>query len=239
MKRIGILTSGGDAPGMNACIRAAVRTALANDLAVAGIRRGGYTGLIAADAVSLDRAAIRNTIHLGGTILETSRNPDFYTREGRLRAAAAIERMGGLDGVVLIGGGGGDVSRRKPACRRRGYCSARGGGAGEHRQRRLRDRLLCRVRHGGELRGRGDRPHPRHGPVPRAPLLPRGDGGADGGGVPGTRERYRRRRRGAGHPGRRGLDRPDQRAHTGGGVHHREEERNRGGGGGEDAGYLL
>ncbi|BBL67875.1 ATP-dependent 6-phosphofructokinase [Methanoculleus chikugoensis] len=104
MKRIGILTSGGDAPGMNACIRAAVRTALANDLAVAGIRRG-YTGLIAADAVSLDRAAIRNTIHLGGTILETSRNPDFYTREGRLRAAAAIERMG-LDGVVLIGGEG-------------------------------------------------------------------------------------------------------------------------------------
>jgi len=104
MKRIGILTSGGDAPGMNACIRAAVRTALANNLAVAGIRRG-YTGLIAADAVPLDRAAIRNTIHLGGTILETSRNPDFYTKEGRLRAAAAIERMG-LDGVVLIGGDG-------------------------------------------------------------------------------------------------------------------------------------
>ena len=104
MKRIGILTSGGDAPGMNACIRAAVRTALAHNLAVAGIRRG-YTGLIAADAVPLDRAAIRNTIHLGGTILETSRNPDFYTKEGRLRAAAAIERMG-LDGVVLIGGDG-------------------------------------------------------------------------------------------------------------------------------------
>ncbi|WP_292393330.1 6-phosphofructokinase [Methanoculleus sp. UBA303] len=104
MKRIGILTSGGDAPGMNACIRAAVRTALANDLAVAGIRRG-YTGLIEGDAVPLDRAAIRNTIHLGGTILETSRSQDFYTKEGRLRAAAAIERMG-LDGVVLIGGDG-------------------------------------------------------------------------------------------------------------------------------------
>ncbi|ABN56860.1 MULTISPECIES: 6-phosphofructokinase [Methanoculleus] len=104
MKRIGILTSGGDAPGMNACIRAAVRTALANDLAVVGIRRG-YTGLIAGDAVPLDRSAIRNTIHLGGTILETSRNQDFYTREGRLRAAAAIDRMG-LDGIVLIGGEG-------------------------------------------------------------------------------------------------------------------------------------
>ena len=104
MKRIGILTSGGDAPGMNACIRAAVRTALANDLTVAGIRRG-YAGLIEGDAVPLDRAAIRNTIHLGGTILETSRSQDFYTKEGRLKAATAIERMG-LDGVVLIGGDG-------------------------------------------------------------------------------------------------------------------------------------
>ncbi len=104
MKRIGILTSGGDAPGMNACIRAAVRTALANDLTIVGIRRG-YTGLIAGDAVPLDRAAIRNTIHLGGTILETSRSQEFYTKEGRLRAAAAIDRLG-LDGVVLIGGEG-------------------------------------------------------------------------------------------------------------------------------------
>lgn len=104
MKRIGILTSGGDAPGMNACIRAAVRTALTHDRAVVGIRRG-YTGLINGDTVPLDRAAIRNTIHLGGTILETSRNPDFYTKEGRLRAAASIERMG-LDGIVLIGGEG-------------------------------------------------------------------------------------------------------------------------------------
>ena len=104
MTRIGILTSGGDAPGMNACIRAAVRTALAHDLTIVGIRRG-YTGLIDGDMVQLDRQAIRNTIHLGGTILETSRNKDFYTREGRLRAAGAIERMG-LDGLILIGGEG-------------------------------------------------------------------------------------------------------------------------------------
>ena len=104
MRRIGILTSGGDAPGMNACIRAAVRAALAHDLTIVGIRRG-YTGLVGADTIQLDRAAIRNTIHLGGTILETSRNPDFYTRDGRLRAAAAIERME-LDGVILIGGEG-------------------------------------------------------------------------------------------------------------------------------------
>ncbi|WP_292518305.1 6-phosphofructokinase [Methanoculleus sp.] len=104
MKRVGILTSGGDAPGMNACIRAVVRTALAHDLAIVGIRRG-YTGLINGDTVPLDRGAIRNTIHLGGTILETSRNSDFYTKEGRLRAAAAIAQMG-LDGIVLIGGEG-------------------------------------------------------------------------------------------------------------------------------------
>lgn len=104
MKRIGILTSGGDAPGMNACIRAAVRAALANGLTIVGIRRG-YTGLVAGDAIPLDRAAIRNTIHLGGTILETSRSPDFYTREGRLKAAAAIDRME-LDGIILIGGEG-------------------------------------------------------------------------------------------------------------------------------------
>ena len=104
MKRIGILTSGGDAPGMNACIRAAVRAALANNLTVVGIRRG-YTGLIATDTVPLDRAAIRNIIHQGGTILETSRSPDLYTREGRLRVAEAIGKMG-LDGVILIGGDG-------------------------------------------------------------------------------------------------------------------------------------
>lgn len=104
MKRIGVLTSGGDAPGMNACIRAVVRAALARDLDIIGIRRG-YTGLIAGDTVPLDRTAIRNIIHLGGTILETSRSPDFYTRDGRLRAAAAIERMG-LDGLILIGGEG-------------------------------------------------------------------------------------------------------------------------------------
>jgi len=104
MKRIGILTSGGDAPGMNACIRAAVRSALAHGLTTSGIRRG-YTGLAGADAIPLNRAEIRNIIHLGGTILETSRNPDFYTKDGRLQAAAAIEQMG-LDGLILIGGEG-------------------------------------------------------------------------------------------------------------------------------------
>ena len=104
MKRIGILTSGGDAPGMNACIRAVVRTGLANDIDIVGIRRG-YTGLISGEAMPLDRRAIRNTIHMGGTIIETSRSREFYTKEGRLKAAEAIDQMG-LDGIILIGGEG-------------------------------------------------------------------------------------------------------------------------------------
>ncbi len=104
MRRIGILTSGGDAPGMNACIRAAVRTALANGLEIVGIRRG-YAGLIEGDTVPLDRTAIRNTIHLGGTILETSRSLEFTTRDGRARAAEVL-RQADLDGLILIGGEG-------------------------------------------------------------------------------------------------------------------------------------
>jgi 6-phosphofructokinase 1 len=104
MKRIGILTSGGDAPGMNACIRAAVRTALANGLEIVGIRRG-YAGLIEGDLMPLDRTTIRNIIHLGGTVLETSRSQEFTTREGRARAAEIITQAD-LDGLILIGGEG-------------------------------------------------------------------------------------------------------------------------------------
>jgi 6-phosphofructokinase 1 len=104
MKRIGILTSGGDAPGMNACIRAAVRTALAYGLEIIGIRRG-YAGLIEGDSMPLDRSNIHNIIHLGGTILETSRSREFTTEEGRARAAEAIAEAD-LDGLILIGGEG-------------------------------------------------------------------------------------------------------------------------------------
>lgn len=104
MKRIGILTSGGDAPGMNACIRAAVRTALAHGLEAVGIRRG-YAGLIEGDMMPLDRKAIRNIIHLGGTILETSRSREFTTREGRARAAGVMTQAD-FDGLILVGGEG-------------------------------------------------------------------------------------------------------------------------------------
>jgi len=104
MKRVGILTSGGDAPGMNACIRAAVRTALDNGLEVTGIRRG-FSGLINGELCRLDRRAIRNIVHRGGTILETTRSPEFETQEGMARAYQTLDRSG-IDALVLIGGEG-------------------------------------------------------------------------------------------------------------------------------------
>ena len=104
MNKIGILTSGGDAPGMNACIRAAVRTALAENIEPVGILRG-FQGLLQGEFQPLDRGAICNIIHRGGTILETSRSREFETLEGRARAAATL-RDAGIEGLVLIGGDG-------------------------------------------------------------------------------------------------------------------------------------
>jgi 6-phosphofructokinase 1 len=104
MKRIGILTSGGDAPGINACIRAAVRTAVANNVEILGIRRG-YAGLIEGNMLALDRKSIANIIQRGGTILETSRCPEFTTSEGRAKAIKVMEEAG-IDGLILLGGDG-------------------------------------------------------------------------------------------------------------------------------------
>jgi 6-phosphofructokinase 1 len=104
MKRIGILTSGGDAPGMNACIRAAVRTAMINNVEISGIRRG-YAGLIDGDMLTLDRKSIANIIYQGGTMLETSRCPEFTTLDGRARAIKVLEKEG-IDGLILLGGDG-------------------------------------------------------------------------------------------------------------------------------------
>jgi 6-phosphofructokinase 1 len=104
MKRIGILTSGGDAPGMNACIRAAVRTAVTNNVEILGIRRG-YTGLINGDVSALDRKSIANIIHQGGTMLETSRCPEFESSQGRAKAMKVLERAA-IEGLVLLGGDG-------------------------------------------------------------------------------------------------------------------------------------
>ncbi len=104
MKKIGILTSGGDAPGMNACVRAAVRAALANNMEILGIR-WGYAGLIRGELVPLDRRAVTNIIHQGGTILGTARSEEFKTTEGRAKAIDVLQQAG-IEGLVLIGGDG-------------------------------------------------------------------------------------------------------------------------------------
>jgi len=104
MKRIGVLTSGGDAPGMNACIRAVVRVALSHGLEVMGIRRG-YVGLVQGEMQVMDRGSVSNIIHLGGTMLQTARSPEFKTKEGRERAMRVLHEAQ-IDGLILIGGDG-------------------------------------------------------------------------------------------------------------------------------------
>ena len=104
MRRIGVLTSGGDAPGMNAAIRATVRTALGSGLEVIGVRRG-FAGLLAGELQPLTRAGVANIIQRGGTVLGTSRCEDFFRPEGRRRAHTVL-RDAGIDGLVVIGGGG-------------------------------------------------------------------------------------------------------------------------------------
>jgi len=104
MKSIALFTSGGDAPGMNACIRAVVRTALHNGLSVQGIRYG-YEGMIAGDFVKMDAKSVANIIHRGGTILKTARSKEFLTVEGMKKAAAQIEKHA-IEGIIAIGGDG-------------------------------------------------------------------------------------------------------------------------------------
>ncbi|HZP43336.1 MAG TPA: 6-phosphofructokinase [Candidatus Binatia bacterium] len=104
MRRIGVLTSGGDAPGMNAAIRAVVRHALTRGLEVIGIRRG-YAGLLAGELRPMTRAGVANVIQHGGTVLGTSRCEEFLQPAGRARAAAVL-RDAGVEGVVVIGGEG-------------------------------------------------------------------------------------------------------------------------------------
>ncbi|HLJ60598.1 MAG TPA: 6-phosphofructokinase [bacterium] len=104
MRRIGVLTSGGDAPGMNAAIRAVVRLAIARDTTVVGIRHG-YAGLMVGDTVPLDSGAVGGIIETGGTILRSARCPEFATDAGREAALQAWRRLD-LDGLVVIGGNG-------------------------------------------------------------------------------------------------------------------------------------
>lgn len=104
MKTIGVLTSGGDAPGMNAAIRAVVRTGCENGLRVLGIRRG-YSGLIGGDMFEMNLRSVSDIIHRGGTMLYTARCPEFKTQEGVQKAVDVCKEVG-LDGIVVIGGDG-------------------------------------------------------------------------------------------------------------------------------------
>lgn len=104
VKRIGVYTSGGDAPGMNACVRAVVRTATAHDLEVIGIRRG-YAGMIDGDFVEIDGRSVSNIVQQGGTILKSARSKRFQTPEGRAKAAENLQEAG-VEGLVAIGGDG-------------------------------------------------------------------------------------------------------------------------------------
>ena len=104
IKRIGVLTSGGDAPGMNACVRSVVRTALYHGIECYGIRRG-FNGLISGDIIKLDERSISHTINRGGTILYTARSKEFLTEEGQKKAVSTC-RFLGLDSIVAIGGDG-------------------------------------------------------------------------------------------------------------------------------------
>ena len=104
IKRIGVLTSGGDAPGMNAAIRAVVRTALHNNLEVMGIFRG-FEGLINQELKVLDHRSVSSIISRGGTVLKTARCPAFLTEEGQKLGVETLKKFG-IDGLVLIGGNG-------------------------------------------------------------------------------------------------------------------------------------
>ncbi|WP_417017706.1 6-phosphofructokinase [Anaerotignum sp.] len=104
IKKIGVLTSGGDAPGMNAAIRAVVRTALYHDISVIGIRKG-YNGLINGEIKEMYSKDVSNVMNLGGTILHTARCPEMMTEEGQNKATA-IYKILGLDALVVIGGDG-------------------------------------------------------------------------------------------------------------------------------------
>jgi 6-phosphofructokinase 1 len=104
MKKIGMLTSGGDAPGMNACIRAIVRCGVSRKLEVVGIRQG-YHGLLEGDFIKLGSRSVANIIYRGGTILETARCEEMKTKEG-IRKANEILQREGIDGLITIGGDG-------------------------------------------------------------------------------------------------------------------------------------
>ncbi len=110
-KRIAVLTSGGDAPGMNAAIRAVVRAAIANGCEAMGVQQG-YTGLIEGSIHPMGPSSVANIIQRGGTILRTSRSEEFMKKSGRKRAYENLANQG-VDGLVVIGGDGSYGERKR------------------------------------------------------------------------------------------------------------------------------
>jgi len=104
MRTIGVFTSGGDAPGMNACLRAVVRTGLRRGLHVVGIRRG-YAGMLKGEFEEMDHSSVSNILQLGGTIIKTARSKEFLLAEERAKAAHLVKDAG-IEGLVAIGGDG-------------------------------------------------------------------------------------------------------------------------------------
>ncbi len=104
IKRIAMLTSGGDAPGMNAAVRAVVRTAIAKNIQCVGIRRG-YQGLINSDFINMDANSVNHILSRGGTVLYTARSEEFLSEEGRARAVTTCKMLG-IDALIAIGGDG-------------------------------------------------------------------------------------------------------------------------------------
>ena len=104
MRRIGVLTSGGDSPGMNAAVRSVVRCAIDEGMEVFGIERG-YQGLIEGECRKMDRSSVGDILHRGGTILKTARSERFRTKEGQDRACEMLKNFG-IDGLVVVGGDG-------------------------------------------------------------------------------------------------------------------------------------
>src|SRR4051812_30253134 len=104
MKRIAVFTSGGDSPGMNACIRAVVRASIYNGMEVMGIMRG-YDGMIKGEFIEMKAASVSNIIQRGGTMLKTARSSAFMTAEG-MKSAYEHLKSNGIEGVVAIGGDG-------------------------------------------------------------------------------------------------------------------------------------
>ena len=113
VRTIGVLTSGGDAPGMNAAIRAVVRVALSKGLKVRGIRRG-FHGLLREEIIDLSARDVSDTIQRGGTILQTARCQEMRTEEGQQKAAAICKKYG-IDGLIVIGGDGSFAGAQKHA----------------------------------------------------------------------------------------------------------------------------